>query len=106
MSDLVHTLNEVEKYLAGVQTWVLKSKEGLTRDQAKRIFQRYHGHGTEEQDQSKNGVETASTDSAEQQSRQIQRVLQYMELTTQRLNLIESDIGYIKEKVDAILKKL
>ncbi|MBW7937459.1 MAG: hypothetical protein H3C63_01025 [Candidatus Omnitrophica bacterium] len=85
---------------------MLRNKEGLTREQARRIFQRYTtpqaaGEATPG---SAENAEPASP--AERQSQQITQILQYMEQTTQRLDLIENDIGYIKDKVDAILKKL
>ena len=36
----------------------------------------------------------------------VSQILNYMENTNQRLDQIENDIGYIKDRVDAILKKL
>ncbi len=98
------TIREIDQYLMGVQDWVLKSKEGLTREQARRIFQRYHGPVQKEQGETPEEGTPAQT--PERQTRQIQQILHYMEQTTQRLDLIENDIGYIKEKVDAILKRL
>jgi hypothetical protein len=85
---------------------VLKNKEGLTREQAQRIFQRYHGPGQKDAEAQVPPEEVSGASIAERQTRQIHQILQYMEQTTQRLNLIENDISYIKEKVDLILKRL
>lgn len=103
-NSLEATIREIDQYLMGVQNWVLKSKEGLTREQARRIFQRYHSPGQREQGEVPG--EGASEPVPERQTQQIQQILHYMEQTTQRLDLIENDIGYIKEKVDTILKRL
>lgn len=104
VGGLKATIREIDQYLMGVQNWVLKSKEGLTREQARRIFQRYHSPG--QKDPAEPQVEGSSPSTPERQTHQIQQILHYMEQTTQRLDVIENDIGYIKEKVDAILKKL
>lgn len=103
-NGLEATIREIDQYLMGVQNWVLKSKEGLTREQARRIFQRYHSPSAREQADA--AGEGASEAAPERQTQQIQQILHYMEQTTQRLDLIENDIGYIKEKVDTILKRL
>ncbi len=107
VNGLAATIREIDQYLMGVQDWVLKSKEGLTREQARRIFQRYHSPG--QKDPSLEATEespSAQGSAPDRQTHQIQQILHYMEQTTQRLDLIENDIGYIKEKVDAILKRL
>jgi hypothetical protein len=104
MSGLVATIRDIDEYLMGVQDWVLKSKEGLTREQARRIFQRYHSPGQRELGEAPE--ENPSAPTPDRETHQIQQILHYMEQTTQRLDLIENDIGYIKEKVDAILKRL
>ena len=104
VSGLAATIREIDQYLMGVQNWVLKSREGLTREQAQRIFQRYHSPRQKESPEAPE--EGSAPPTVDRQTHQIQKILHYMEQTTQRLDLIENDIGYIKEKVDAILKKL
>ncbi|MBE7488723.1 MAG: hypothetical protein KJ050_06705 [Candidatus Omnitrophica bacterium] len=95
MSALAHSIADLRDHLLVLESWVLRNKEGLTREQARRIFQRYTTPQA-----------AGEATPAERQSQQITQILQYMEQTTQRLDLIENDIGYIKDKVDAILKKL
>lgn len=106
MNTLAHTIADIRANLTILEHWVLKNKEGLTREQARRIFQRYSTPPSTEEATPNimEGPEPASM--AERQSQQISQILKYMEQTTQRLDLIENDIGYIKDKVDAILKKL
>jgi hypothetical protein len=107
MEGLVDTLSDITHFLNGVQAWVLKNKEGLTREDAKRIFQRYRAGGEKEAEKASTAAEGHSAaQSLERQSHQIGQIVNYMEQTTKRLDQIEDDIGYIKDKVDAILKRL
>ena len=106
MNGLAATLSDIDRFLTGVHDWVLKSKEGLTRDQARRIFHRYSTPTQKETPLAEAEAGIAPAPPADRQSQQMNRILQYMEQTTQRLDLIENDIGYIKEKVDAILKRI
>ncbi|MCG3198325.1 MAG: hypothetical protein HUU16_03200 [Candidatus Omnitrophica bacterium] len=106
MSELAITLAEINRYLDGVHAWVLKSKEGLTRDQAKRIFQRYWAKETPTSEKESSAAPAAVESRDERQARQIGQILSLMEQTTQRLEVIETDIATIKEKVDSILKRL
>jgi len=100
-------LNQINSFLDEIYTWVLKSKEGLTKDEARRIFQRYRSVPKKDSDEQP----PDSPDNGEQpqnshQERQMAQILNYMTETTTRLNQIEDDIGYIKARVDSILKKL
>lgn len=106
MSELAITLAEISQYLDGVHTWVLKSKEGLTKDQAKRIFQRYWTKDTAGAQGDAHADPAAAESRDDRQSRQIGQILSLMEQTTQRLEVIETDIATIKDKVDSILKRL
>jgi hypothetical protein len=108
MESLAYTLSGINHYLDGVYAWVLKNKEGLTREEAKRIFLRYRSPG-EKTEAGVDPPQTAPTGPSaptDRQAHQIHQILHYMEQTTQRLDVIENDIVYIKERVDAILKKL
>lgn len=111
MSEAVATLNEVSTHLDLLYDWVLKSRGGLTREDAKRIFHRYRsGSGAPESPESPPSNQPSDPDRplslGEQQARKIDQIIGYMEQTTQRLDQIETDITYLKDKVDLILKKL
>ncbi len=41
MSALAHSIADLRDHLLVLESWVLRNKEGLTREQARRIFQRY-----------------------------------------------------------------
>jgi len=107
MSGTVATLNEIGHYLDDLYDWVLKSRGGLTREDAKKIFHRYRSGtpGTDTPSQHPQTPETPQSD-ADRQARKIDQIIGYMEETTQRLDHIENDIGYLKDKIDLILKKL
>ncbi len=107
MTEAVATLNEINHYLDDLYDWVLKSRGGLTREDAKKIFHRYRS-GTPAKEESATGPEKPGTEKPDldPQARKIDQIIGYMEETTQRLDHIENDIGYLKDKIDLILKKL
>ena len=107
MSEAVATLNEINHYLDDLYDWVLKSRGGLTREDAKKIFHRYRS-GTPSKESPPTEPEKSGEPKSDldMQSRKINQIIGYMEETTQRLDHIENDIGYLKEKIDLILKKL
>ena len=107
MSEAVATLHEINHYLDELYHWVLKSRGGLTREDAKKIFHRYRSGTPSSKDPSTDPEESGQGRSAlENQSRKIDQIIGYMEETTQRLDHIENDIVYLKDKIDLVLKKL
>ena len=109
MSETAAALMEVNQYLDGLYNWVLKSRSGLTREDAKKIFHRYRTPGADAPTpEPTNDPEAPKEQSAllESQSRKIDQIIGYMEETTQRLDQIENDIGYLKDRIEVILKKL
>lgn len=108
MENLAFTLSGINHYLDGAYAWVLKNKEGLTREEAKRIFLRYRSPGEKADGNTdpSSQAESVPPPNTDRQAHQIHQILHYMEQTTQRLDVIENDIVYIKERVDAILKKI
>lgn len=106
MNAIAAEIFEIQSLLNEVYAWVEKNRIGLTREDAKRIFHRYRAEkGPAPTDTS---PDTGQQPPAEQdpQARQISQILSYMEDTNHRLDQIENDIGYIKDRVDAILRKL
>lgn len=102
MAELVATLEHVGSFLDEVLDWVLKSKQGLTRDEARRIFQRYRAPVKEGEE----AQESVAAPAEERTTGQASRLMSYMEQTNLRLDQIETDLVYIKERVDQILRKL
>ena len=107
MAELALELMEINYVLEEVYDWVQKNKLGMTKEDAKRIFHRYRSAtGKPPEPESSEPKADSPMSLAERQSKQISQILNYMEETSGRLDNIESDIGYIKERVEAILKKL
>jgi len=107
MAELAIELLEINRFLDEVYDWVQRNKIGMTREDARRIFHRYKSaKDAPEPPPESDSPPQATQGLAEKQSRQISQILTYMEQTSQRLDNIENDIGYIKERVDSILKKL
>jgi len=110
MSDSAIHPGAVYRFLDDVLVWVEKTRAGLTREEARRIFHRYRSDKEKPAEPSPSApgeppppVEEAGAPAEKQE---LARIVNYMETTTLRLDQIETDIGYIKEKVDTILKKL
>ena len=107
MSTIAAEIFEIQRVLDEVFDWVQKNKMGLSREDAKRIFHRYRSDkGKPEEPTPPSSPPESPSGDLDRQSKQITQILGYMEDTNQRLDQIENDIGYIKDRVDAILKKL
>lgn len=107
MAEIALELMEINQVLEEVYDWVQKNKLGMTKEDAKRIFHRYRTAKEKPADQEPPDPKAdAPVSLAERQSKQISQILNYMEETSGRLDNIENDIGYIKERVETILKKL
>jgi len=107
MNAAAATLIEIDHYLDQIYDWVLKSRGGLTREDAKKILHRYRS-GSPESETPSPIPSTPNEPQSEmaRQAHKIDQIIGYMEETTQRLDQIENDIGYLKDKIDLILKKL
>ena len=107
MNATAATLTEINHYLDHLYDWVLKSRGGLTREDAKNIFHRYRAGNQPPEVPTPNPRPEEETGSeTDRQARKIDQIIGYMEETTLRLDQIENDIGYLKDKIDLILKKL
>jgi len=107
MNAITAEIFEIQNLLEEVYAWVQKNKIGLSRDDAKRIFHRYRSEKEKAAESAPPSTgDVPPSKELDQQARQISQILGYMEDTNQRLDQIENDIGYIKDRVDAILKKL
>ena len=107
MAELALELLEINQVLDEVFDWVQKNKLGMTKEDAKRIFHRYRtAKEKPAEPESPEPKADSPVSLAERQSKQISQILNYMEETSGRLDNIENDIGYIKERVETILKKL
>ena len=107
MNAITAEIFEIQSLLEEVYAWVQKNKIGLSREDAKRIFHRYRSEKEKAAEGTPpSGGEEPPSKELDHQARQISQIRNYMENTNQRLDQIETDIGYIKDRVDAILKKL
>ena len=108
MNAIAAEIFEIQTLLDEVYAWVEKNRIGLSREDAKRIFHRYRAEKPKPAEAAPPSPEGEPSPAREldHQARQISQILGYMEDTNHRLDQIETDIGYIKDRVDAILKKL
>ncbi len=73
-----------------------KNPFGMSREEAKKAYFRFHNRGAEE----------GPPESSEDPAVKIDRIMRYMEETSVKLTKIEDDIEFLKQQVGLILKKL
>lgn len=79
--------------------FLLKNKFGLTKDAAKKMFYDYKSKGEPEEE----GEEPKKPETIDEK---MNAIMGYMKDTSAKLESIEKDITYLKQQVEAILKKL
>ena len=78
----------------------VRNRLGFTRDEAKRIFYQFRG---------KSRPEGSDPDPADEQNgygSEFSQVVAYMQETSARLDSIEKDLDYLKDRVDKILERI
>lgn len=73
--------------------YVLRNKLGLTREEAKRIFNQFRSPGAPPPESPGNSPE-------------FREVMKHMQETSVRLDRIEKDLEYLKRQVDRILEQV
>lgn len=74
----------------------LRSKSGLSADDARRVFDEYHSRRQQEPE----------PPGATGDRRLLEQILDYMESTSAKLDKIEQDITDLRHQVDSILRRL
>lgn len=79
----------------------VRNRLGLTREEARRIFNQFRGRSSEPAPPSpgKDGPETG-------EDPELREVVRHMRETNQRLDHIEKDLEYLRRQVDRILERL
>ncbi|HOE10688.1 MAG TPA: hypothetical protein PLQ35_15375 [bacterium] len=81
-------------------SFMVRNKDGFTREEAKSLFYRFRQKKTEEPEEESRSNQPQDTDA------RLERIMDYMEETSKKLDRIEDDITFLKEQVADILKRL
>ncbi|MBE7559869.1 hypothetical protein HS125_13360 [bacterium] len=90
------TVDELGRWFGRVALALRKNPFGMSRDEAKKAYFRFHHRGEREE----------QPDAPDDPAAKIDRIMRYMEETSAKLSKIEEDIEFLKEQVGLILKKL
>lgn len=79
---------------------MLKNKLGLSREEAKKVYFQFRNKGN------KSNPEEPAKPEPQGTEEKIAVIMDYMKDTSEKLERIESDIDYLKQQIDRILKQL
>lgn len=90
------------------QLWLLfaKSKDGLSQDEAKRLFFQFRKKDVIKPEDSGPSGEAPGPQRGEATGDLSAQMTSFMRETSRKLDRIETDIDYLKKQVDLILKKI
>lgn len=94
--------------------WALRNKDGLTQDEAKKLFFALHSKKSSSEPElpppsplnDRKREELPRLSGSGEQASQINRLLTYMEETNRRLDRIEANVAHIRQQVDRLVKNL
>ena len=80
----------------------IRNRVGLTREEARRIFNQFRGRSPDPE----TGDPEKPNEPETQTSPDMREVSRYMRETNHRLDHIEKDLEYLKKQVDRVLERL
>ncbi|HPA47063.1 MAG TPA: hypothetical protein PK395_14960 [bacterium] len=93
-------MTTAETLAAQCLSFMVRNKDGFTREEAKSLFYRFRQKKTEEPEEQPDSDQPQDTDA------RLERIMVYMEETSKKLDRIEDDITFLKDQVADILKRL
>ncbi len=87
-----------------------KNRDGFTKEEAKKLFYSFRGGNKQDDDGDDKGERksdpAAEVVKAKTADEKIDKIIDYMRVTSSKLDRIEDDIQSLKEQVDRILEKI
>lgn len=94
---LASSVADLSQWLGRLALAAKKNPFGMTREEAKKAYFRFHNRGAQDEEVGHGG---------EDPDVKLDRIMRYMEETNSKLSKIEEDIEFLKQQVGLILKKL